>query len=93
MSDITLDSVVRRADTVMASPVDDDLIMMDIDQGMYYALNPVGANIWERLAEPVKVADLCTQLQQVYAVDSVTCETEVLALLNDMSGNGLLQRL
>jgi hypothetical protein len=93
MNAITLGSVVRRADNVMANPVDDDLIMMDIEQGMYYALDTIGANIWERRAQPVKVADLCTQLQQLYQVDSATCEADVLALLNDMAGSGLLKRL
>ncbi|MBI1296394.1 PqqD family peptide modification chaperone [bacterium] len=92
MNDIILESVVHRADTVMASPVDEDLIMMDIDRGMYYALNTVGSSIWERLAQPLKVVDLCTQLQQYYQVDPATCEAHVLALLNDMAANGLLQR-
>jgi hypothetical protein len=82
--------VVRRTPDVMASPVDNELVMMDIERGMYYALNPVGSDIWERLAEPQKVADLCTQLQRVYAVDRATCEADVLAVLNDMAENGLL---
>jgi len=74
----------------MASPVDNELVMMDIERGMYYALNPVGSDIWERLAEPQKVADLCAQLQRVYVVDRATCEADVLAVLNDMAENGLL---
>lgn len=90
MSDITLESVVRRSGDVMASQVDNELVMMDIERGMYYALNPVGAEIWARLAEPQQVAALCAQLQQVYAVDRATCETDVLAVLNDMAENGLL---
>lgn len=90
MRDITLESVVRRSSEVMASQVDNELVMMDIERGMYYALSAVGADIWERLAEPTKVADLCAQLQQEYAVDRATCEVDVLAVLNDMAENGLL---
>lgn len=90
MSNITLESVVRRSSDVMASQVDNELVMMDIERGMYYALNAVGADIWARLAEPQKVADLCAQLQQEYAVDRATCEADVLAVLNDMAENGLL---
>jgi len=91
MSEITLESVVRRSSDVMASPVDDELVMMDIERGMYYALSTVGADIWERLAEPVKVAELCAQLQQEYDVAPAACEADVLAVLNDMAGEGLLQ--
>ena len=90
MSDITLESVVRRSSDVMASQVDNELVMMDIERGMYYALNPVGADIWERLAEPQTVADICAQLMQQYDVDQATCEADVLAVLNDMAENGLL---
>jgi len=91
MSEITLESVVRRSSDVLASPVDDELVMMDIERGMYYALGAVGADIWERLAEPMKVADLCAQLQQEYDVTPAICEADVLAVLNDMAENGLLQ--
>ena len=90
MSEITLDSVVCRSSDVMASSVENELVMMDIDRGMYYALNAVGSDIWERIAQPSMVADLCDQLQQVYAVDAATCEADVLAVLNDMAANGLL---
>ena len=90
MSEITLDSVVCRSSDVMASSVENELVMMDIDRGMYYALNAVGSVIWERIAQPSKVADLCDQLQQVYAVDAATCAADVLAVLNDMAANGLL---
>lgn len=90
MSSITLDSVISRSQDVMASEVENELVMMDIDRGMYYALNAVGSDIWGRLTHPIKVADLCAQLQQVYAVDAATCEADVLAVLNDMADNGLL---
>lgn len=90
MNSISLESVVRRSSDVMASQVDNELVMMDVERGMYYALNPVGADIWERLAEPQKVADLCAQLMQQYDVDQATCEADVLAVLNDMAENGLL---
>lgn len=90
MNSISLESVVRRSSDVMASQVDNELVMMDVERGMYYALNPVGADIWERLTEPQTVADLCAQLMQQYDVDQATCEADVLAVLNEMAENGLL---
>jgi Coenzyme PQQ synthesis protein D (PqqD) len=90
MSEITLNSTVVRASDVMASPVDNELVMMDIERGVYYSLDRVGADIWKRLAEPLRVADLCDQLMQEYEVDRTTCETDVLAVLNEMAADGLL---
>jgi hypothetical protein len=74
----------------MSSPVDGELVMIDLEQGVYYSLDRVGADIWSRLAEPRAVADLCAQLMQKYAVDQATCEADVLAVLNEMAANGLL---
>lgn len=90
MNEITLESVVCRSSDVMASPVEDELLMMDMERGMYYALNGVGADIWARLAAPLCAADLCAQLMQEYAVDRATCEADVLSVLNEMAENGLL---
>ncbi len=90
MRGITLESVVQRSSDILASPVDDELVMMSLERGMYYSLDTIGADIWERLAQPVAVAALCSQLMQKYAVDRATCETDVLAVLNEMATNGLL---
>lgn len=90
MRKLTLESTVVRTSDVLASPVDDELVMMDIEQGAYFSLDRVGADIWARLAEPLTVADLCAQLQRQYNVDQATCEADVLAVLNEMASNGLL---
>lgn len=92
MDEITLEATVVRCSDVIASPVDHELVMMDLERGMYYALNAVGADIWERLAQPIAVADLCSQLMQKYEVDRETCQADVLAVLNEMAANGLLAK-
>jgi predicted aldo/keto reductase-like oxidoreductase len=90
MQNITLESVIHRSSEVMASHIDEDLVMMNIDRGQYYALDEIGADIWARLEQPTQVQDLCQQLQRQYSVNPVTCEADVLALLNDMYENDLL---
>jgi hypothetical protein len=90
MQNITLESVIHRSREVMASHIDEDLVMMNIDRGQYYALDEIGADIWARLEQPTQVQDLCQQLQRQYSVNPMTCEADVLALLNDMYENDLL---
>jgi len=93
MNEITLGATVVRSNDVLVSPVDDELVMMDLERGMYYALNATGADIWARLAQPVAVADLCDQLMQKYEVDRATCQADVLTVLNEMAANGLLAKI
>jgi hypothetical protein len=90
VNNITLDSVVVRSGEVMASPVDDELVMIDLERGMYYGLDGSGAGIWELLAQPVRVRDLCTSLMQLYDVEQPVCEADVLAVLNEMAVEGLV---
>jgi hypothetical protein len=93
MHEITLEATVVRSNDVLVSPVDNELVMMDLERGMYYALNAIGADIWARLAQPVAVADLCDQLMQKYEVDRATCQADVLTVLNEMAANGLLAKV
>lgn len=85
MNEITLDSIVVRSSEIMTSPMDKELVMMSVDRGMYYGLDPIGADIWERLAQPVRVADLCAQLVLDYEVEPAVCAADVLAVLNEMA--------
>lgn len=90
MNPINLNTTVVRSTHILASPVDNALVMLDVEGGHYFSLDPIGADIWERLTEPVQVADLCAQLGQTYDVAATVCHNDVLNLLNDMSTDKLL---
>ena len=87
---ITLNTTLVRSDNILASPVENALVMMDIEGGQYFSLDEIGTAIWERLAAPIQVGDLCAYLTQTYEVLPEVCERDVLALLNDMAGSGLV---
>ncbi|KAA6187400.1 PqqD family protein [Thiohalocapsa marina] len=87
---ITLETRVARSDRIMSSPVDNALVMMDLEGGKYFSLDPIGAEIWARLAEPMRIGDLCEQLTSKYAVAPDICRHDVLKLLNKMAAEGLV---
>lgn len=76
-----MESVVVRRSDIMSGLVENELVMMDVDSGLYFSLDLIGSDIWERLVEPLRVATLCEQLCDRYAVDAVRCQREVLELL------------
>lgn len=88
---IELDSIVRRNDELLTAEVDGELVMMSIASGRYFGLDDTGRRIWELLVGPVSVAALCEQLVQEYAVDTATCERDVLALLRKMAEHGMIE--
>jgi len=68
----------------------DELVMMDIEQGKYFSLNPVATRVWDLLETPMSAEELCGHLTEEYDVDSSRCMEEVKELLDGMVRLGLV---
>ena len=55
---MTLDSVAARNSAITFTDLDDTVVMMDSDNGMYYKLDPVAARIWRLLDTARAVAEV-----------------------------------
>ena len=86
-------SVVARRDGFIEAEIDDEIVFLNIEQGTCYGLNRVGSRIWNLLAEPARIGDLCTRLLTEFRVDPLVCEHEVLALLQELCAEGLISTL
>lgn len=80
----TPNTVLCRVETVMSSEVGDETMMMDIDRGMYYALNPVSSRIWALLKQPLSAQAICEQLLKEYEIEPSVCEREVIEFLSEL---------
>ena len=89
-SPLTLDSVVSVKSDVLSSTIDGELVMVDIAQGSYFGLDPVGARIWALMAEPTSLESVCSTLQGEFTVDPQTCRSEVLAFAHQLLDAQLL---
>ena len=87
---ISMQSKVTRSSNPIAEPVDDELVMADIDAGKYYGLNDIGTAIWRNLEKPTTVEDLCKQLCDEYEVSAEQCLAEVMAFLEDLASRSLI---
>jgi len=88
---INLNSVVRRNTDIASADVDGDMVMMSIEKGDYYGANGIGTRIWEMMEQPQSVGTLCDGLMQRFEVDEATCHSEVLAFMEQLRENALLQ--
>jgi hypothetical protein len=57
----------------------------------YYGMDSVARRIWELIAEPRRVADLCDQLIVEYAVERQVCERDVCAFLAELNKEALIR--
>jgi hypothetical protein len=53
---------------VMASQLDDELVILDLASNSYFGLNPVGATIWHFLSEGKTLAETCHAMVNKYDV-------------------------
>lgn len=88
---ITPETIVYRVTDVLACNLGDETVMLDVDKGRYYGLNVTATRIWDFLAQPMTVSDLCTQLAGEFAVPLYQCEQEVLEFLEDLVSRGLVK--
>jgi hypothetical protein len=85
-------AVLRRTDDHVSAPLEESLVMMDIDAGRYYMLDGVASVVWARLAEPTPVSDLIADLCGRYEVKPERCEADVLPFLTQLHEKGLVQQ-
>jgi hypothetical protein len=81
---ITSESVVKQIADIVASDIDNEKVMMSVEKGQYFGLEPVGSRIWELIEKPTKVSAVIDALLLQYDVDRQTCEREVLAFLAEL---------
>lgn len=82
----------KRTENNLSSKIDDELVMVNINQGAYYTMNAVATRIWELLVEDRSVDELVELLTNEYAIDRATCTEEVNAFLQTLIKNGIVER-
>jgi hypothetical protein len=88
---LSLETVVARRDEPLTAPVDDELVMLDPRQSVYFGLGPTGRRIWELLERPQSVGELCAELEGEFDVSAEACRADVLAFLAQLDEAELLE--
>ncbi len=88
--ELTESSTVKAVDHQTSAEVDGENVVLDLEDGVYYGLNPVGTQVWRRIQEPTSVGEIVTDLTDAYDVDYERCFDDVVSLLEDLAENGLI---
>ncbi len=88
---ISLTSRVAASPEQVSCDLAGEAVMLNLKNGVYYGLDPVGARIWSLIQEPRLVREIRDTVLDEYDVDAEQCEHEVLTLLSEMAGHGLIE--
>jgi coenzyme PQQ synthesis protein D (PqqD) len=65
--------------------------ILNTKRGIYYGLDPIGTQVWKLLQTPSKIADIHDFLLKEYDVETERCQQDLLALLEDLLREGLIE--
>ena len=68
-----------------------DVVILDLNNGIYYELNQTGARIWNLIQQPRSVESILDTLLEEYDIDARQCEADLTAVIEDMTKHGLVE--
>lgn len=84
MNSLRPDTKVARSDDVLASAFDNEMVMMVIESGKYFNLNPTGKRIWEIIETPRTVSEICAVIEDEFDVDLAVCKGKIMEFIIEL---------
>jgi hypothetical protein len=84
-------STVVAARDQVSSDLGKEVAILDLKAGVYYGLDDVAARIWNLIQEPRTVNEIRDILLEEYEVEPERCERDLLALLERLAAEGLIE--
>jgi hypothetical protein len=88
---ITNTSIVAAVKHQVSCDLSGEVVILNLQDGIYYGLNAVGARIWSMLEAPRSFDEICRSLLEEYDIDPDVCEKQLSALLSDLATHGLIE--
>ncbi len=91
MTDFSLDQVFEVSENVVSREVSGEFVLLDLESGIYFGLNPVGSRIWQLLDEKAQaLSEICSIVEAEFDAPRDVIETDVLALSGQLLEQGLI---
>ena len=70
----------------------DEMVLLDLESGLYFGVDGVGQRIWETFAEGRNLEEAVAVVVAEYEVDQVQAQADVIAFVSDLVDRGLLTK-
>jgi len=82
---------VSRTPDLMATAIDDELVILNMATNSYVALDAVARRVWELMETPARVDELCDQLETEFEAPEGQIRRDVIVLLQGMLQDELVR--
>jgi Coenzyme PQQ synthesis protein D (PqqD) len=84
-------SIVCRSSAAVATEVNHEVVLMNLERDRCYGLGSTGSEIWRRLQAPIRVSELSTQLEGEFESAAGQIEQDLLRTLRELADEGLIE--
>ena len=91
MTKILIDSTLVVTDEVVSCDLDGEAAILNLKDGVYYGLDPVGAKIWNLIQKPRVLKEVIEIICDEYDVDTDRCKNDIFELIEELLDNGLVK--
>lgn len=82
---------VRVPERVEFSRVEDQIALVNVDTGVYFGLDDIGARMWEMLCEHRKLQAVADRMEREFDVEPERLRADLLRLVRELVDKGLLE--
>ncbi len=90
MDQLNPDSRISVPDHIMYREVQGEGVLLNLQNGVYYGLNEIGARVWDIISSGNRLGTAHARLLNEYDVDSDRLWDDILVLVADLEKQGLV---
>lgn len=87
---VSLDATVRIPEGILFKDLSGEAVLLNLNTGVYFGLDPIGTRIWQLLQDHRQLQDVLPMLLQEFEVDEARCQADLLELASTLCSHGLL---
>jgi hypothetical protein len=83
-------TIIRRSERQVACNLNGEVAILDLDKGLYFGLQEVGAHVWNALEKPRSINEIYATVLAHFDVTPDVCRADVLKFLRDLQKAGMI---
>ena len=91
MQNLPLHATLKQNSDIFFNEIDNEVVMLNVEKGKYYGMNPVATDIWKRLETAMTIKSLLDVLANSYDISLEQCENDVMPFIKQLIDNGLIE--
>jgi hypothetical protein len=81
---IPMDARIVPSNNQISCELENEAVVLNLEEGVYYGLNPVAARVWELVQQSKTVREIRDCLLAEYDIEEATCTNDLLDLLRQL---------